>query len=135
MPWQPSFVTGENCTTKDQLNNYMDHWKGIFTMDERKFHQLTGCKVPCSRWEYSSKQIFHQEYQPHNISDPLMTLNVFYANDNYEVKEQYYTYDWNSLVSDLGGYLGLLLGASMLTFYDALSSFHDTCSHFFIRKK
>ena len=31
MPWQPSFVTGENCTTKDQLDNYMIH-RALYVM-------------------------------------------------------------------------------------------------------
>ena len=119
---------------RTELDNYMVHWKGIFIMDERKFYHLTGCQTPCSRWEYSSTQIFNKEQQPPKGSDPIMNLYVFYANNNYEIKEQYYTYDWNSLISDLGGYLGLLLGASVLTFYDAVSSLHDVWSHFFIKK-
>ena len=31
---------------------------------------------------------------------------------------QYYTYDAKSFVADFGGFLGLLLGSSILTFYD-----------------
>lgn len=43
---------------------------------------------------------------------------MFYPNTNFKVREQYYTYDWIDLFSDFGGYMGLLLGASMLSFYD-----------------
>ena len=133
MPWQSSFATGETCTTKDELSDYMSHWKSIFAMDEHKFQDFTGCQAPCSRWEYSATPIYRKDKQPSNGSDPTMTLYAFYANGNYEVKEQYYTYDWNSFTSDLGGYLGLFLGASMLTFFDAVSSFHDTWSHLFLK--
>ena len=45
-------------------------------------------------------------------------LEVFFPNTNFKMREQYYTYDWTDLFSDFGGYMGLLLGASMLTFYD-----------------
>ena len=31
------------------------------------------------------------------------------------VKEQYILYDYNRLIADTGGYLGLLLGQSILT--------------------
>jgi uncharacterized membrane protein len=34
------------------------------------------------------------------------------------VKKQYYVYDSNSCIADIGGYLGLCLGMSILTFYD-----------------
>ena len=34
------------------------------------------------------------------------------------VGRQYYTYDFNSYVSDFGGYLGLLLGYSIMSFFD-----------------
>jgi hypothetical protein len=34
------------------------------------------------------------------------------------VKKQYYVYDSDSFIADIGGYLGLCLGMSILTFYD-----------------
>ena len=39
-------------------------------------------------------------------------------NSRYIEYAQYLTYDRKSLVADFGGYLGLLLGSSLLTFYD-----------------
>ena len=45
-------------------------------------------------------------------------MDVFFPNTNFKVREQYYTYEWADWYSDFGGYMGLLLGASMLTFYD-----------------
>ena len=35
-----------------------------------------------------------------------------------KVPKEYLTYDGNDFVADFGGYLGLLLGHSILTFYD-----------------
>ncbi len=34
------------------------------------------------------------------------------------VRSEYYVYDLGSFVADVGGYLGLCLGMSALTFYD-----------------
>ena len=51
----------------------------------------------------------------------LRTLNIL-VTCRYFVNEQYYTYDSKSLVADFGGYLGLLLGSSLLTFYDLFKS-------------
>ncbi len=35
-----------------------------------------------------------------------------------QVREQYVVYDFVSLIGEVGGYLGLLLGISMLSLYD-----------------
>ena len=34
------------------------------------------------------------------------------------MKEEYYTYDISNLIADFGGFLGLLLGYSILGLYD-----------------
>jgi hypothetical protein len=36
----------------------------------------------------------------------------------YEQKDQYVVYDTNSLIADIGGYLGQLLGHSVLSMYN-----------------
>ena len=33
---------------------------------------------------------------------------------------QYYSYDFNSFIADVGGYLGLLLGHSIYSFYNVV---------------
>ena len=122
MPWQPQYVSGENCTTKEQLDSYMNRWNGVATMDEVQLYNLTGCQAPCTRWEYSSNTVMRKDMAPPRGTDPQLKMDVFYANGNYEEKRQYYTYGLNDLFSDFGGYMGLFLGASMLTFYDAVAS-------------
>ena len=34
---------------------------------------------------------------------------------------QYYSYDFNSFIADVGGYLGLLLGHSIYSFYNVVA--------------
>jgi hypothetical protein len=48
----------------------------------------------------------------------LIANYFLYPGGRYNYKEFYYTYDATSFFADLGGYLGLLLGHSMLSFYD-----------------
>ena len=36
------------------------------------------------------------------------------------MKEQYFIYDENALIADIGGYLGLLLGHSILSIFQTL---------------
>ena len=44
-----------------------------------------------------------------------MQVDIFYPELTYEVKEQHIVFDFLSLLSEIGGFLGLLLGASVLT--------------------
>ena len=135
MPWQPLYVSGVNCTTKEHLDSYMNRWKGVSTMDEVRLYNLTGCQAPCTRWEYSSTTVMRKDKAPPRGTDPRLNMDLFYANGNYNEKQQYYTYGLNDLFSDFGGYMGLFLGASMLTFYDAVASLLDMFKKIVVTKK
>ena len=50
----------------------------------------------------------------------VLELNFFYHQYEVPVRKHVYAYDRSNLISDIGGYLGLLLGYSILTFYDML---------------
>ena len=43
---------------------------------------------------------------------------MYFEGGNYEVTNEYYTYDENSFIADVGGYLGLYFGLSILSFFD-----------------
>ncbi len=43
---------------------------------------------------------------------------LYFPSGRYREKVFYYVYDFNDLFADVGGYLGLLLGHSILSFYD-----------------
>ena len=43
---------------------------------------------------------------------------------------QYVTYDANAFIADFGGYLGLLLGQSIIAMYDMLVSYMDSATKY-----
>ena len=43
---------------------------------------------------------------------------------------QYVTYDTNAFIADFGGYLGLLLGQSIIAMYDMLVSYLDSAKKY-----
>ena len=53
----------------------------------------------------------------------LALFQMYYAGTSYTAVTQYFTYGIFSLVADFGGYLGLFMGHSILTFYDSLTRF------------
>ena len=56
----------------------------------------------------------------------------------YDERKQYLIYDENHFIADFGGYLGLLLGSSLLSLYDKvkrwLKALHKLISEKLLRK-
>ena len=47
----------------------------------------------------------------------LVKLSFIISSGEYEKKEHYFIYDGNTLIADIGGYLSLLLGFSILSIF------------------
>ena len=90
-------------------------------MDENGIHGLTGCLASCN---YNEFQIELSEMQVEeiawswNLGKQSLKVFVHFLNGHYEEKEQYIIYDSNSMIADIGGYMGLLLGYSLLSIYE-----------------
>ena len=54
---------------------------------------------------------------PHSFRDELR-LEVVITERSYEEREQYVIYDTYSFIADVGGYMGLLLGCSLMSLYN-----------------
>ena len=80
------------------------------------------CTPGCKRTEYSAKLLY-------SMKDPTLSekwrLSFVFMKDKFPVKEQFYIYGTANLIADFGGYLGLLLGYSLLGFYDSLMDFFE----------
>ncbi len=57
------------------------------------------------------------EWPDGNLLD-IETLSFFFMTSKYKVVEEVFRYDEGNLIADFGGYMGLLLGASLLSIYD-----------------
>ena len=57
-----------------------------------------------------------------------MSLNISAAMSSPSLP-QYVVYDHNSFIADVGGYLGLFLGASIPSFYDIMVNFIGRITH------
>ena len=49
-----------------------------------------------------------------------MALDIFYEELSYEEIQQNVAFEFLSLLSEIGGFLGLLLGASVLTVFELI---------------
>ena len=51
-----------------------------------------------------------------------MRLHVVITERSYEEREQYNIYDTSSFIADVGGYMGLMLGVSLMSMYNSLET-------------
>ena len=49
-----------------------------------------------------------------------MTMTFRIKDKIVNVRKQYVIYDFNSFIADVGGFMGLLLGFSLLSIYDEI---------------
>ncbi len=92
-------------------------------MNEQEVFFKTGCLTSCHKdnfrvAEYNDKRVATEK----SNTGTKFELVLFHANARYYHMKHYVIYDYNSFIADVGGYLGLLLGHSMLSFYSTFSS-------------
>ena len=104
----------EDCTANYASYNNVelrDHWA---RKTELEIYQKTGCMPSCK-----GRQI-RLETEQETTSDstnPDIHLTFQYRDGMYNLNEEYLVYDYNNFIADIGGYLGLLLGHSILSIY------------------
>ncbi len=108
------------CSTHNQYRMWAEVIQQVITLGENEIFSLTGCMGPCEMFDYGDTTIL--ELQPDTMGDlakgeKSLTLHIFFESGGYEAKEQYYVYDMNNLIADIGGYLGLLLGHSVFSLF------------------
>ena len=102
------------CTKPGEYNNYHSLYSKVMNFDTDQVNKVGKCSPKCLRDEYSLRH--WQTYE--TGTEDAWTLAVFFAKDRFHLRQQYYTYDFSQFLADFGGYLGLLLGSSIMGFYD-----------------
>ena len=109
----PLLTSNENPTPKCNYNTFNEEQKQAFlevkakmTLEDRFL-----CNVPCASIATQFGIQDKQEYS--NVS---FHLKLYFKN-NIFVKTSYVAYPFESLLAEVGGYLGLLLGVSLMDIY------------------
>ena len=84
-------------------------------MPEADIFNLTGCLPHCERDEISLENTPEGREWPHG--SPTLHIIFLFEDGSYQVQEEYIVYDVDDFIADVGGYLGLLLGHSILSIY------------------
>ena len=111
MPWETQNNPKTNvCSDVESIKKYQTITFNIAS--ESTYESLverTGCIAPCDYMEY-------------NLAAPLRSysgvdriLEIYFVDDKVSLEEEILSYNLVSLISDIGGSLGLFLGFSFLT--------------------
>ena len=91
----------------------------MFYSSEEKLRKLTGCLLPCSYTHYSLSDSY-----PFASNETEFLIS--YALTDHLIEEEVLLFPLDSLVSELGGALGLFLGFSFLGAVDAVQTLAKT---------
>ena len=86
---------------------------------------MTGCLSACEkdRFEIRMSQITETvSNKTSEYGEVELWLYISMRETSYVQEEQYIIYDHNSFIADVGGYMGLLLGSSILSLFDEVES-------------
>ena len=94
-------------------------------------NRMSGCLAPCHRWEYELADGMDPPHStPHKYDavvgegEQWMSFVVKIPNGRYLEYQQYFIYLFEDFVADIGGFLGLLLGHSLLSLYDSTAGWY-----------
>ena len=128
------------CNETKEFTEYMEINNQIFTANDKKIFNMTGCLSMCNKYAYTAQQLLEMQYvDAPDSNTTTLTLQLYYSNVEHELREQvnlpeisatvtfeyipfqYIIYDINALTADVGGYLGLLLGQSIYGLYEIMT--------------
>ncbi|TRY77461.1 hypothetical protein TCAL_16980 [Tigriopus californicus] len=118
LPWRngsnPKFAI---CQTSGQFLEYWTMVDHLIDWGESYLYQITGCYTKCRR--HYLKVSKHNTIKAGNDGKNAVSFITFvYKEPELSIETENLAYDSLDLIGDIGGYLGLLLGVSILTVWD-----------------
>ena len=106
------------CSNKTQLEAFVNISTVLEQAGATGVYDTTGCLSPCEKDKYDAVlENWSEDTSYKNIYSQVNFVFTIYER-TYIEEEQYIIYDSNSFLADTGGFLGLVLGSSMLNIYD-----------------
>ena len=106
-------ATCDNVTQLQSLSEYSYQFQEA---DANTIYKISGCLSSCEKDEYHIESTYKS-----STKSPQDTRIEFRIMDSsYQELEQYLLYDSDSFIADVGGFMGLLLGFSVLSIYNEI---------------
>jgi hypothetical protein len=112
------------CTTWEQQLNFGNWFAALASnhVPMTTLMNLTGCLRNCRYGTYEISREMEVKYDNSSLNNAT-TFYVYPKNANVNIEEEALLYTVDDLTANIGGYLGLLLGISSLSFYDKILHF------------
>ena len=117
------YPDGIPCNNKSQLEGLADITRIFRNSDGNEIYGMTGCLSACEKDEYALL-VDPTEKVINEVRSTSCEYHVKFqiTQPSFEEKEQYVIYDIDSFFADIGGYMGLLLGCSLMSLYSELEA-------------
>ena len=116
------FSKSAPCTTKEQLLALANASRKFQDADDDDIYELTGCLPSCKRDQFSLT-VDPMNFEIATKYKCQVQIDFIMLDSSYKEEEQYIIYDVDSFFADIGGFMGLLLGSSILSLYMTLEEF------------
>ena len=126
------YSKASKCTTRSQLLALVNISKQFEKADENDIYEMTGCLSPCKKDRFSLSADNLKTETAYDILGEVpcqLHLEFQILDSSYQVEEEYVLYEIGSFIADVGGYMGLLLGSSLLSLYITLEECMRKISH------
>ena len=116
------YSKGLQCNTTSQLSQLEKISIILSESYDNDIYAMTGCLSSCEKDIYNVIQE-PMTCIPNGVEGSFKFLLQLRMTDrSYEERKQYVIYDHTSFIADVGGYMGLLLGCSLLSLYNELET-------------
>ena len=106
-----------SCKTEMELEAFVNISRKLEQSGATGVYDTTGCLSSCEKVKYDLWLENWPESKNRKKHSEVLLIFTIYER-SYQEEEQYIIYDSNSFFADIGGFMGLVLGSSMLNIYD-----------------
>ena len=135
LPWHNKSTTLPRCIDFEQYQEFLNSYYHISNLNEASIAKETGCLPSCKRVEFKLKVVNQMLIPVMSGQIRLFGAMFYYPSGAYKKRSYYYTYELSDYIADIGGYMGLLLGCSLLSFYDWLKNMCKKILKLIMKKK
>ena len=118
LPWFKGGRPLRPCDQPQDLHTYREITAALLKLNQVELLAEVACVIPCTEYGYTiskeMEKMFYYEDRAIRSHQYVFTID----DSQVEVIRERWIYTIDNLVADIGGYLGLLLGSSILNIYE-----------------